>query len=176
MIDPEYTLDMQMGTGKVENLRRPNNEKRIDEVKRFLYGLVHNTREHKCTWSLFNMLDGNYHDPIIIEPTNMGIGAPYVEDIYHAVNHFQDSERREYIKVDKECEEKRKGRDILYSIRARIYYLEEKHLTEEKKIFGVKKGQERVGISCIQRRTKAAESTLSCGILAPESLGRRERV
>ena len=146
MIDPKYTLETHANVGtlvKAESLIRPNNEKRIDEVKRFLYGLVHDTREHKCTWSLYNMLDGNYHEPIIIEPTNMGIGAPYSERIFHAVNHFQDSERREYIE-DKD-KKKIKGREILYSIKARIYFLEEQHLAEEKKIFGVKKGQERVG-------------------------------
>ena len=142
-IVPDYTLDGYKNKGTVtvvEGLRRRNDEKRIRDTERFLHGLVHETRTHKCTWTVFNKLDedwANAPPPTIITPTNMGFGAPFTERLVRVFRDPNDPEGRKF--------EKGEADDILYSIKVRIYFLNDEHMKAEREVFGNRTGEERTG-------------------------------
>ena len=142
-IVPDYTLDSYKNKGTVtvvEGLRRQNDPKRITETIRFLHGLVHETRTHKCTWTVFNKLDEDWSNappPTIIMPTNMGFGAPFTERLVPVYRDPNDPEGRKF--------EKGEVDHILYSIKVRIYFLNDEHMKAEREVFGNRTGEERTG-------------------------------
>jgi hypothetical protein len=142
-IVPDYTLESYKNKGTVtvvEGLRRQNDQKRITETIRFLHGLVHETRTHKCTWTVFNKLDEDWSNappPTIITPTNMGFGAPFTERLVPVFRDPNDPEGRKF--------EKGEVDDILYSIKVRIYFLNDEHMKAEREVFGNRTGEERTG-------------------------------
>ena len=138
-IVPDYDLETHKNFGTVtviEDLLRHNDKARFEDTRKFLYGLFHETRTHKCTYTLFNEI-GKPVEPIVIEPTNMGFGATPIATKWY-VYPGKKSKEREFRKS------KKKGVEPLYTVTHIMYFQSEEHMVAEKKVIGTN-GDERTG-------------------------------